>query len=308
MTIQPFDSHELELYSEPVNPTGGRLMAWAEAASAAGTLGSALSKTSFVPKDFRGKPEECAAAILFGDEIGLSPMQSLQSIYVISGKPALYARAMLAIVLAAGHEVVTIHKTDKAVTVKGRRRGSDTWIEEQWTTERARRAGYTSNKRYELDPQSMLLARAMADVCRQIAPDALAGLSYSVEELELAEPTPTAKVTRSQAPTGTRVQRKAVETAAKAAAEEPAFDDQDSGEATAVESVVVVSDEQLKRMTVAFTSAGIVNADHRLAYVVDTIGRDIASSKELTHDESETVIAGLEALQVGPGNETGEGE
>lgn len=308
MTIQPFDSHELELYSEPVNPTGGRLMAWAEAASAAGTLGSALSKTSFVPKDFRGKPEECAAAILFGDEIGLSPMQSLQSIYVISGKPALYARAMLAIVLAAGHEVVTIHKTDKAVTVKGRRRGSDTWIEEQWTTERARRAGYTSNKRYELDPQSMLLARAMADVCRQIAPDALAGLSYSVEELELAEPAPTAKVTRSQAPTGTRVQRKAVETAAKAAAEEPAFDDPDSGEATAVESVVVVSDEQLKRMTVAFTSAGIVNADHRLAYVVDTIGRDIASSKELTQDESETVIAGLEALQVGPGNETGEGE
>jgi hypothetical protein len=308
MTIQPFDSHELELYSEPVNPTGGRLMAWAEAASAAGTLGSALSKTSFVPKDFRGKPEECAAAILFGDEIGLSPMQSLQSIYVISGKPALYARAMLAIVLAAGHEVVTIHKTDKAVTVKGRRRGSDTWIEEQWTTERARRAGYTSNKRYELDPQSMLLARAMADVCRQIAPDALAGLSYSVEELELAEPAPTAKVTRSQAPTGTRVQRKAVETAAKAAAEEPAFDNPDSGEATAVESVLLVSDEQLKRMTVAFTSAGIVNADHRLAYVVDTIGRDIASSKELTQDESETVIAGLEALQVGPGNETGEGE
>lgn len=308
MTIQPFDSHELELYSEPVNPTGGRLMAWAEAASAAGTLGSALSKTSFVPKDFRGKPEECAAAILFGDEIGLSPMQSLQSIYVISGKPALYARAMLAIVLAAGHEVVTIHKTDKAVTVKGRRRGSETWIEEQWTTERARRAGYTSNKRYELDPQSMLLARAMADVCRQIAPDALAGLSYSVEELELAEPAPTAKVTRSQAPTGTRVQRKAVETAAKAAAEEPAFDDPYSGEATAVESVLLVSDEQLKRMTVAFTSAGIVNADHRLAYVVDTIGRDIASSKELTQDESETVIAGLEALQVGPGNETGEGE
>lgn len=308
MTVEPFDTQDLELYAEPVNPTGGRLMAWAEAASAAGTLGSALSKTSFVPKDFRGKPEECAAAILYGDEIGLTPMQAVQSVYVVSGKPGLYARAMLAIVLAAGHEVVTTIKTDAKVVVRGRRKGSDTWIEETWTTERARRAGYTSNKKYETDPQAMLLARAQSDICRQIAPDALAGLSYSVEELELAEPAPTAKVTRSQAPTGTRVQRKAVETAAKAAAEEPAFDDPDSGEATAVESVLLVSDEQLKRMTVAFTSAGIVNADHRLAYVVDTIGRDIASSKELTQDESETVIAGLEALQVGPGNETGEGE
>jgi hypothetical protein len=308
MTIQPLDSHELELYSEPVNPTGGRLMAWAEAASAAGTLGSALSKTSFVPKDFRGKPEECAAAILFGDEIGLSPMQSLQSIYVISGKPALYARAMLAIVLAAGHEVVTIHKTDKAVTVKGRRRGSETWIEEQWTTERARRAGYTSNKRYELDPQSMLLARAMADVCRQIAPDALAGLSYSVEELELAEPTPTAKVTRSQAPTGTRVQRKAVETAAKAAGEEPAFDEPALEEAAQDGPVAPVTDAQLAHMTVAFASAGIVDSASRLAFTVDTIGRGLVHPKELTEDEAAIVIASLEALRVSPGNETGEGE
>ena len=30
--------------------------------------------------------------------------------------------------------------------------------------ERARRAGYTNNKKYETDPQSMLYARAAADV------------------------------------------------------------------------------------------------------------------------------------------------
>ena len=303
MTVEPFDTQDLELHAEPINPTGGRLIAWADAAHAAGILGTSLAKTSFVPKDFRGKPEECAAAILYGDEIGLTPMQAVQSVYVVSGKPGLYARAMLAIVLASGHEVITVSKTDAKVVVRGRRKGSDTWIEETWTTERARRAGYTNNKKYETDPQAMLLARAQSDVCRQIAPDALAGLAYSVEELELAEPTPTAKVTRNAAPTNTRVQRKAVEAPAQAATEEPAFDEPAAEQSEPVDAVILVSDEQLKRMTFAFTSAGIVNADHRLAYVVDTIGRDIASSKELTQDEAETVIAALEALEVGPGDD-----
>ena len=47
-----------------------------------------------MPAHFRGKPNEAAAAILYGDEIGFTPTQALQNLYVINGKPALYARAM----------------------------------------------------------------------------------------------------------------------------------------------------------------------------------------------------------------------
>jgi len=179
------DGYSTELVSTPINPTGGRLVAWAEAAHAAGQLGSALAKTSFVPKEFRGKPEERAAAILMGDEIGLSPLQALQGVYVVSGARPVRPNDGRRLSSPPGHEVVTTHKTDKSVTVKGRRRGSDTWIEECWTTERARRAKYTSNAKYETDPAAMLYARAAADVCRQIAPDARAGLAYTVEELEI---------------------------------------------------------------------------------------------------------------------------
>lgn len=301
------------------NPTGGRLVAWADAARSAASLGAALSKTSFVPKDFRGKPEECAAAILFGDEIGLSPMQSLQSIYVISGKPALYARSMLAIVLAAGHEVVTTHKTDKAVTVKGRRRGSDTWIEEQWTTERARRAGYTSNKRYELDPQSMLLARSMADVCRQIAPDALAGLAYTVEELEMIEPT-TVKVTRGQSSAGATTARRAVAAVPVAFTdEEPSFDepavDTATGEIVEAELVEEVAPEapavamitapQVKMMGALMKELGVTDREHALAYCIDVIRRDITSRNELTKTEASAVIESLNADKVAQDAATG---
>jgi len=246
-------------------------------------------------------------------------MQSLQSIYVISGKPALYARSMLAIVLAAGHEVVTTHKTDKAVTVKGRRRGSDTWIEEQWTTERARRAGYTSNKRYELDPQSMLLARSMADVCRQIAPDALAGLAYTVEELEMIEPT-TVKVTRGQSSAGATTARRAVAAVPVAFTdEEPSFDepavDTATGEIVEAELVEEVAPEapavamitapQVKMMGALMKELGVTDREHALAYCIDVIRRDITSRNELTKTEASAVIESLNADKVAQDAATG---
>ena len=46
------------------DPTGGRLIAWADGLAAAHRIGSALCQTAFVPASFRGKPEEAAAAIL----------------------------------------------------------------------------------------------------------------------------------------------------------------------------------------------------------------------------------------------------
>ena len=180
------------------DPTGGRLVAWAEGLTAAHRIGAALCQTAFVPVHFKNKPEEAAAAILYGDEIGLTPTQALQNLYVISGKPALYARAMVALVLAAGHEVWTVSKSDAQVTVAGRRRGSSHTIEETWTTARASKAGYTNNKKYQSDPQAMLYARAASDVCRQVAPDALAGLAYSVEESELEEQPPAPVPTRPE--------------------------------------------------------------------------------------------------------------
>lgn len=161
-------------------------------AQTAGQLGQAyqiaeaLCGTQFAPQHFRGKPQEAAAAILFGAQVGLDPLASMQNIYVIGGKPALYARTMAAIVQAAGHAIWTEESTDDAVTVVGQRRGSEAIERITWTMERAQKAGYTSNKNYQKDPQAMLYARAVGDVARRIAPDALLGMSYTVEEMRVS--------------------------------------------------------------------------------------------------------------------------
>lgn len=275
------------------DPTGGRLVAWAEGLAAAHRIGSALCQTSFVPAHFRGKPEEAAAAILYGDEIGFTPTQSVQNLYVISGKPALYARSMVALVLSKGHEVWTVEKSDAKVTVAGRRRGTSHVIEETWTPARATKAGYASNKKYQTDPQAMLYARAAADVCRQIAPDALAGLAYSAEEMELAEAAETTTTVRRAEPkrTAQRRQDPAPEPDLEPAPEPPAAD-----EPPLPMPYDDITDAQLKALHTAFGKAGIADRDKRLDYCRKLIGRDdVTSSKDLTRDEASYVLDALKS-------------
>jgi len=57
-----------------------------------------VAASEFAPKDFKGKPESCMLAIQHGSEVGLSPMQSLQSIAVINGRPTIWGDAALALV------------------------------------------------------------------------------------------------------------------------------------------------------------------------------------------------------------------
>jgi hypothetical protein len=179
------------------------LIVWAQAARAANELARPLCETSFVPVHFHGKPGEATAAIMLGAEVGLSPLQALAGIYVISGKPAMYARTLMAVVLGAGHEVWTESASSTEVTVCGRRRGTEHVERVTWTIERARKAGYTKNQKYSTDPESMLLARAQSDVCRRVAPDALLGMPYTVEEIQDDGEQPTAakrRVSRNAKP------------------------------------------------------------------------------------------------------------
>ena len=162
------------------------LQSWAQELDAAHRLGQALCQTDFVPKDFQGRPEAAAAAILAGKALGLDPMNSLQNIFTIHGKPALYARTMAGMVMEHGHELQRTVATPEQVTIMARRKGQAEWQEFTWTMQRAQTAGYTGNKLYKTDPIAMLTAKAQAEACRTIAPDVLTGVAtYSVEEHQL---------------------------------------------------------------------------------------------------------------------------
>lgn len=175
-----------------------QLQEWAAELTAAHQLGSALARSSFLPMSLRMKGKnglktieeltnDAAAVILAGKSVGLDPMQSVQNIFPVHGMPSMYARTMVALVLAQGHDVERAAASDDSVTYRVRRQGTGRWQEFTWTISRATKAGYTSNAKYKSDPIAMLGAKAAAEACRTVFPDILLGMAYSVEEMEMED-------------------------------------------------------------------------------------------------------------------------
>lgn len=139
--------------------------------------------TEFVPQSYRGRPEAVFAAILYGRELGMGPMQALQSLNVIKGKPSLSPEAMRARVFAAGHRIETSEYGDDRVVLAGTRADGAT-ATVCWTLDDARRAGLGGGDNWKRYPRAMLLARATSELCRLLFPDVISGASYTPEELQ----------------------------------------------------------------------------------------------------------------------------
>lgn len=151
---------------------------------AAKAVADKLIATAFVPASWRKEkvtPADLAVAIVKGAALGMDPITAANSLYVVRGKPAMYAETMAALVKNAGYDIWAEETSDESATVCVRRKGSDIVHSATWTIERARKAGYLSNEKYATNPQQMLYARALSEACKRGAPEVLAGLS-SVEE------------------------------------------------------------------------------------------------------------------------------
>jgi hypothetical protein len=185
--------------TEPTTGALQRLRAEVKALDEAYHWAKAMAKTSMVPESYqyyakpRGETDirgeraiyDLAAAVLYGSEIGLSAMQSAQNVFVVHGKPAVYARTMAGQVRAAGYVIEEVEASDEKVVWKALR--DNVWAFSEWTMARATQAGYTSNAKYQSNPQEMLRAKAIAEVCRIKFQDVLLGMAYTIEELQLEQ-------------------------------------------------------------------------------------------------------------------------
>ena len=167
-----------------------------------------VSGTEFAPKDFRGKPEACLLAIQHGSEIGLSPMQSLQSIAVVNGRPTIYGDAALAVCLAAlvcewVTESVDGEGDRMVATCSAQRRGYPAPITSTFSVADAKAAGLWGKQGpWSQYPKRMLAMRARGFALRNAFADVLRGLvtaeeaqDYQVTGIEVvparAAPAPT---------------------------------------------------------------------------------------------------------------------
>jgi hypothetical protein len=261
-----------------------RLGDWAHSAAAAYEVAVGLVDTSFVPQQFRGKPQEATAAILSGAEVGLSPMASLKSFDIIQGTAAPRALTLRAIVQSQGHEMIVEESTTTRCKMRGKRRGSSEWVKVSWTIDRAKALGLTSKDNWKKQPDAMLVARATGELARLIAADAILGIGYTIEELTddpsvAGGPAPEMSEPEVPAPTARTMQRAPKDAPADPPQDEPTTE---TGEG--------MSAEQQKKMFAQFGELGIKERDDYRDYISKVIGIEVESSKDLTKDQAHQVI------------------
>lgn len=146
-----------------------------------------VTNTPFVPKALQGKPESVLACILYGAEMGIGPMQSLNSIHVIEGRASMSPELMRAMVARYGHRIDVIENSNEACEMKGIRKDTESTATVRWTMADAKKAGLVGKTNWDKYPRAMLMARCTSELCRILFPDIIAGLSYTPEEVASIE-------------------------------------------------------------------------------------------------------------------------
>lgn len=144
-----------------------------------------ISTSNICPKAMQGKPGDVLVAVQLGNEVGLKPLQAIQNIAVINGRPTLWGDAMLALVRSSGAMSTIVESVAEGVATCTVVRSDDPAIHERtFSLDQAKRAGLLGKQGpWSQYPERMLQLRARGFALRDIFGDVLCGL-YSREEVE----------------------------------------------------------------------------------------------------------------------------
>lgn len=146
----------------------------------------AVAQSSLIPDSYRNQAANVLWAMDLADALGIPFPQVMQTMAVMRGRMTMSADLMAAVVRRAGHKL-RIHEQGMSVTATLIRQDDpDYEFTATWDEAKARQAGLWGQRGpWSLYPAQMLRSRAITEVCRQGASDALAGTVYSPDELEL---------------------------------------------------------------------------------------------------------------------------
>ena len=149
-----------------------------------------LSKSALVPKSYQGRPGDIIVAIQMGREVGLKPLQALQNISCVNGRPCVYGDAPLALV--RNSKKLEDFREDfdpktMTATCSVKRFGQPTPIIRVFSMEDAKRAGLSDKENYKKYGRRMIQLRARAFALRDGFSDVLQGLSIGEEVEEIID-------------------------------------------------------------------------------------------------------------------------
>lgn len=156
-------------------------------------LAEMMAKSDLVPKDYKGKPGNCLIAMQMGAELGLPPMQSLQGIAVVNGRPAVWGDALIGLVRASGlcefikEEVIEGDQGQPVAAACIVKRQGEPEQTRTFTVEMAKTAGLWGRNTWAQYPARMLQMRARSWALRDVFPDVLKGLHVAEEVMDIPQ-------------------------------------------------------------------------------------------------------------------------
>jgi len=152
-----------------------------------------LARSTLVPKNYQGKASDILIAVQMGIELGLKPIQSLQNIAVINGKPCIYGDVLMSLTkIHPEFEDIREYFDEKlqAAVCEVKRRGQ-TLHTTIFAIEDAKKAGlWNKPGPWTQYPKRMLQMRARGFALRDTFPDALQGLILAEEAMDYKDITP----------------------------------------------------------------------------------------------------------------------
>jgi hypothetical protein len=132
---------------------------------------------------------QAVVKVMYGRELGISPMASMSNVYIVKGRPSLSALLIGAIIRRSGvYDFRVLEHTNKKCVIEFVRRTGPGTSEilgvSPFTIEDAVTAGLAHSETYKKYPRNMLYSRAMSNGARWYTPDIFGGAVYTPDELD----------------------------------------------------------------------------------------------------------------------------
>ena len=150
-----------------------------------------LAKSSIVPQNYQGKPEDCFLAICLARRMNVEPWTVMQNLNIVRGRPTWSGQACMSMIQGCGKftDVRLVYTGNKGTENRGcyveATRISDGEVVQgtEVTLAMARAEGWTSNSKWKNMPEQMLGYRAASFFARLYCTDAMMGFQ-TIEEVE----------------------------------------------------------------------------------------------------------------------------
>ena len=148
-------------------------------------MAEALSNSTLIPADYRGKPSNVLVAMNLGKSMGLSPAESLYRISVIKGTPSAAAELIASRVRESGHRLRVYEDEDKQSVTATINRNDDPDFTFKATRDMAwaKKMNLAGKDNYVKQPMTMLMWRAITAVAKKACPEVLFGMGQTADEI-----------------------------------------------------------------------------------------------------------------------------